>query len=149
MSEIRIVIPWDVCRTAENRTRRGGHWAQRAKLMKAARKLAADCWQAAGSPVSAVKVRVSVISRRGRVMDTCNVVGGLKPLLDGVFVKAMTPDDGPKWLELGGVTQITGKQWRDAPEVEFIIEAAGVAVTAGEAIWRPQGDASWLKVERA
>lgn len=73
--------------------------------------------------MAAGKVRVSVITRRGRLMDTCNVVGGLKPLLDGIFVKAMTPDDSPRWLELGSVRQITGKQWRDMPEVELVIES--------------------------
>lgn len=121
-----IVIPWDVSRTAENTTRRGGHWSQRARVMKSAREVAYLCWVMAGSPEAGCKVRVNVTCRRGRQMDTCNIVGGIKPLLDGVFVKAMTPDDSPRWLELGCVTQVTGKQWRGAEQVEFIITEAEV-----------------------
>lgn len=120
---IRIIVPWDVSRTAENKTRRGGHWAQRAKIMRLARETAHFAWAAAGKPVAAGKVRVSVTTRRARVMDVCNIVGGLKPILDGVFVKAMTPDDGPKWLELGAVTQVSAKQWKGREEVELFIEA--------------------------
>lgn len=123
---IVITVPWDVARTADNRTRRGGHWAQRAKVVKTAREIARNCWQLAGSPTSDVPVRVSVLCRRGRTMDTCNIVGGLKPVLDGVFVKALTPDDTPKWLTLGQVAQETGKQWKGAEEVVLTVEPVEV-----------------------
>lgn len=39
-----------------------------------------------------------------------------------LFVRAITPDDGPKWLTLGEVRVESGKRWADAPEVEFIVE---------------------------
>ena len=121
---VRIVVPWDVSKTAENKTRRGGHWSQRARIMRQAREAAYFAWLQAVKPVAPGKVRVSVTTRRARVMDVCNIVGGLKPVLDGIFVKAMTPDDGPKWLELGAVTQVSAKQWKGREEVELLIEAA-------------------------
>ena len=122
---IRLVIPWDVSRTSENRTRRGGHWSQRSRVMKQARELARLIWLEAGSPVSPVAVRVSIISRRGRQMDITNIVGGAKPLLDGIFVRGLTPDDGPKWVELGSVRQENGARYRGNEEVEFIVEGVG------------------------
>lgn len=118
----RIVVKWDVSRSADNKTRRGGHWAQRAKIMRLARETAHFYWAAAGKPIAAGKVRVSLICRRGRTMDSANIVGGAKPILDGIFVKAMTPDDSPKYVELGGVTQETGKRWKGAEELELVIE---------------------------
>lgn len=120
--DTHIVIRWDVARTADNRTRRGGHWSQRARVVKMAREAARLAWLNAGSPTASGKVRLSVICRRARQMDTCNIVGGLKPLIDGVFVNGMTPDDTPKHLELGSVTQETNKRWKGAEEVEFVIE---------------------------
>lgn len=119
----RITVPWDVAKTADNRTRRGGHWSQRHRVMKQARELARWCWLQADSPKAAGKVRVSLIVRRGRVMDTCNIVGGAKPLLDGLFTNAIVPDDSPKWLELGSVRQESGAVWKGKECVVFVVES--------------------------
>lgn len=119
---IRIVVPWDPNRTSENRVASANRFA-RSHLMKTAKELARMAWLAAGKPTSAVPVRVSVIVRRGRRMDDWNIPGACKPLIDGLFVRGVTPDDGPRWVHLGGVRQETGKRWAGREECEFIIEA--------------------------
>lgn len=118
---IRIVVPWDPNRTNPNRMM-SLHWAAKGKLAKQARLLACLCWQQAGSPVASGPVRVCVTVRRGRVMDQGNIWAGLKHVIDGIFVGALTPDDSPRWLQLGDVRQETGKQWRGREECEFLIE---------------------------
>lgn len=117
-----ITVPWDVSLTGDNKTRRM-HWAGVRKLSRRARELARMCWLEAGSPRFTGKVRVSILCRRGRQMDSGNIIGGCKPLLDGLFVAAITPDDRPKYVELGGVRQETGKQWQGREEVVFTVEA--------------------------
>jgi hypothetical protein len=40
-----------------------------------------------------------------------------------LFVEAITPDDGPEWLELGGVTLELDRQWvGNNAEVVFTVE---------------------------
>jgi hypothetical protein len=124
MEIARVTVPFDVQRTAENVTRRGGHWSARSRVMRLARELARLCWLDAGRPKAAGKVRVSVVIRRARALDTANAIGALKPLLDGLFVDAITPQDSPKWLEFGGCTQETAKEWKGREEVTFIVEDA-------------------------
>jgi len=63
-----------------------------------------------------------MIVRRGRMIDQDNAIGGSKPLRDGIFNDGLTPDDSPKWVKLGGVEFEVGKQWKDRPEVIFIVE---------------------------
>lgn len=120
----RITVAWDPMRTSDNRTRRL-HWAAKGQLNRTAKSLARAAWLQAGSPVSAGRVRASFIIRRGRAMDPLNAAGGLKSVVDGIFVGALTPDDSAEWLELGGVTVEVGREWagRNA-EVVVIVEAA-------------------------
>jgi len=119
---IRIVIPFDPNRTSENRVKSANRFS-RSDLHGTAREVARAAWLAAGKPVATGPVRLSIHCRRGRSMDLGNIVGGCKPLIDGVFVDALTPDDGPKWLQrLGGVTQETGACWKGREEVVFTVE---------------------------
>lgn len=117
----RIVVPWDVARTADNRTRRL-HWAERSRLNAAAKEAARAAWRLAGSPVSLGPVRASFVIRRARSMDHANALGGAKPAIDGLFVCAITPDDSPRWLEIGGVRQEQHRRWKGREEVEVIVE---------------------------
>jgi hypothetical protein len=98
------------------------HWRARAKRTKQAREVARLAWIQAGKPTTDAPVRVSMIVRRARQMDQANLWSAAKACLDGVFVKAFTPDDGPKWLTLGEVRQESGKAWKERPEVIFIIQ---------------------------
>jgi hypothetical protein len=118
-----ITVPWDVQRTADNVTR-GLHWSGKGRVNRAARELARLCWLEAGAPRAPGKVRVRVLVRRGRVLDTTNAIGGLKPLLDGIFVDALTRSDSARWLEFAGCVQETGARWAgNRAEVVFEVEA--------------------------
>lgn len=122
MSELcRIIIPWDVNRTSPNRRL---HWARRNVLNQSAKLLAFNQWVQAGRPTARDTVRVSVIVRRYRRLDNDNALAGCKPVFDGLFRDAITPDDGPEWVTLGTVTQETGARWLGAEEVEVIVEPA-------------------------
>lgn len=122
---LRITVKWDSSKTSANRHRgasigRAREWA---RFQAEARRAARSAWILAGEPRLDCPVRVSLLVRRGRVMDLGNIVGGCKPLMDGIFTNAVTPDDSPKWVaELGGVKQIAGKEWKGKEEVVFIIE---------------------------
>ena len=67
-------------------------------------------------------VASGLTTARGRVIDTDNAVTGMKPILDSLFVGAITPSDSPAWVEFGGLTQETGKKWAGNEEVEVIVE---------------------------
>lgn len=121
----RIVVPWDPARASLNRRL---HWRARHEVNQAAKRAAYHAWLNAGAPRvrDGLPVRVSIVVRRGRVMDLDNALTGLKGCLDALFTgDRITPDDGPKCLELGGLRLETGKQWRDRPEVLFVVETAG------------------------
>lgn len=117
----RIVVRFDPARCCENRTRRM-HWAQRSALFRQAKEVARLAWLAAGSPTAAGKVRASFVVRRARSLDVANLLGALKPILDGIFVGAVTPDDGPAFLEIGGLQQVISREWKRWEEVEVIVE---------------------------
>lgn len=132
-----IEVPWDPILTADNELRRL-HWSGRAERMKAARTRAYQAWRDAGEPRFEGKVRLSFIIRRARSADTSNLLGGLKPVLDGLCVglewrvknqvvrrePGMLPDDSPKYLEIGSVRQETGSQWKGREMILVTVEAA-------------------------
>lgn len=131
---LTISVPWDPIVTGANKdrvnSRRGGY--RKAGLHAKARAVARKAWEAAGSPRIDVPVRVSLRVYRGRAMDLANIWGGCKPLLDGLFTDAVTPDDSLRWVrELGGVRLETGKQWKGAEEVVFVIEPLSVGRQVG------------------
>lgn len=121
MSTFTITVPWDPHRTSDNEIRRV-HWSERHKRYEIAKTLARAVWALADWPRSAGKVRASFVIRRGRQMDPANVIGGLKPVIDGLFVRGITPDDSAKYLEIGSVRVESGKQWRDRPEIVVTVE---------------------------
>jgi hypothetical protein len=122
MEPIRIVVPFDAHRLSNNQRL---HWRERHRRTQAVKQAARYCWLSAGSPQAHGPVRVSMIVRRGRVIDLDNAITGTKAARDALFVKAITPDDGPKWVELGSVRVESGKRYAEAPEVEFVIEELG------------------------
>ena len=52
------------------------------------------------------KRRVDVVSYRVSLLDRDNLVGGMKPLFDGMVSGGLLFDDGPKYLEKGEIDQV-------------------------------------------
>ncbi len=116
---LTIRIEYDIGPLSPNRTRRL-HWGARAALAKDAKWAAYAAWVSAGSPRAAGPVRCAIVSYRSRALDDDNLIAACKPLLDGIFKGAMTPDDSPAYLELGSVRQ---ERCRRGDElVEFEVE---------------------------
>jgi hypothetical protein len=141
----RVVVYRDIQRTTQNGPH-GNKW-QAAELKKDARRSGFYAWEEAGKPQLNRPVRVHAIVRRsGRKLDEANIVGACKPLLDGVFaglqwyvptaertatgkprmkrmsVRAMLPDDSPKWLRLGRFIQRPHRRWKGRERVTFLVE---------------------------
>lgn len=117
----RLIIPVDVNDANPNRLRT---LRQKMRVTKYHRETARTAWIAAGKPKSTVPVIIDIIIRRGRTMDQGNIWAGLKHVIDGIFKKALTPDDSEKWLRLGRIEQQTGGKWRYAPEIEIVVAIA-------------------------
>lgn len=122
MSELcRLIVPVDVNDANPNRVHK---LRDKMRIQKFHRNTAHKVWLAAGKPRSESPVMIDVFIRRGRVMDQLNIWAGLKYVLDGIFNKALTPNDSEKWLRLGRVEQQTGGKWKYAPEVEIVVREA-------------------------
>lgn len=111
-----FVIPWDAGTLAPNRVT---HRMQRYRLAMHARRAAAFVWIQRGRPRAQSRVRVDITIRRTRALDEDNAIASLKPLLDGLFNVALTPDDSPKWVSLGAILQHIDPQWKYREEVQF------------------------------
>ena len=116
---IHITVPVDPQKASPNQR---GHWAKLAKVKKEFRDAAHLCWLAAGRPKAEGPVNVNVIIRRGRLIDQDNALACCKSLIDGLFNKAVTPNDSREWILNYTVNQETGRVWQYQPEVEFVIE---------------------------
>jgi hypothetical protein len=115
----RLIIPVDANEQNPNKRRKLRDWI-RAKM---AHKHAAHVvWIAAGKPVSTSPVTVSVTIRRGRLLDEDNARASLKAVFDSLFKKAITPDDSPKWVKLGSLTQEVGSRWKAKPQIEIVVQ---------------------------
>ncbi len=117
---IHIIVPVDAQQASPNQ--RHGHWRQSAKIKREFKDAAYLCWIAAGRPKADGPVNVNIIIRRGRCIDKDNAIACCKSLIDGLFNKAVTPNDGQEWILNYTVNQETGRVWQYQPEVEFIIE---------------------------
>lgn len=127
MSEVcRVEVRWDPNRTTPNRTSRL-HWGPMTRLKDRAKQEAWLAWLAAGRPEASGPVRLSLVVRRGRVMDEDNIWSGLKWCRDQLFNRrkhgyGITPDDGPQWVRLGEIRQETGRRWVGEEHVVLIVE---------------------------
>lgn len=125
MTELcRLTIPVDPNLTSLNRRY---HWTRMAKAKKSAYDTARWCWENLRRTdghlfISPTPVRVSLIVRRGRVIDNDNIVSGMKPIMDALFNHAITPSDSAAWVTLGDIKQETGKKYGKNPEVLVIVE---------------------------
>ena len=120
MSEVcRLIIPVDANEMNPNKRRRLRDWIR----AKTEHKRAAEwAWAAASFPIATRPVTVSVTIRRGRTLDEDNARASLKAVFDGLFKNGITPDDSPKWVKLGTLTQEVGKRWKLKPEIEIVVE---------------------------
>lgn len=101
------------------------HWRSRADRNRKAREAARWAWITTGQPRAKGPVLVSVTVRRARAMDEGNVWAALKPTLDGLLVDAITPDDSPRWVRLGTLTQEIQGRYRGREECVFHVEPIG------------------------
>jgi hypothetical protein len=102
VDEIRITVPFDVGRLAPNRHL---HWAERARIGKAAWYAGRYAWLMAGEPVSCVPVLVQITVRRPRRLDADNALSACKQLIDALLVRGITYDDSPDWVTFASVNQ--------------------------------------------
>jgi hypothetical protein len=98
------------------------HWRERAKRAKCAKEAARYAWHCAGSPVIDGPVEVSLLVRRGRVIDPDNALGGMKAAIDSLFNASrngygVTPDDSAEFVRWLPVQFETGKEWLGREEV--------------------------------
>ena len=88
-------------------------WRARKRLDDEAKREAHLGWLLAGSPRYSGRVRVSVVRHGSRLVDPFNLLDGLKAVVDGLFTArgcGIVPDDSPRYLELGTVTQAKCKR---------------------------------------
>lgn len=119
MAELcRLIVPVDVNQMNPNRRGKLRDWI---RTKTAHKKAAWGVWVQAGKPKAQTPVIVSVIVRRGKQLDEDNARASLKAVFDGLFKKAITPDDSPAWVKLGTLTQEIDKRWKYAAEVEIVV----------------------------
>jgi hypothetical protein len=97
----------------------------RHRLAKAGREAGWVAWLLAGRPRAFGRVGVSAYVYRARVIDQDNAWAGMKPVLDGILSKkwgaGMTPDDSQKWVRLGSIFVVSGKQYQGCEHVVLTI----------------------------
>ena len=118
MTPIVITVPWDAGTLAPNQRM---HHMKKYRLTVGARRTAGLAWIAAGRPRATKRVQVDIIIRRARELDADNAVASLKALMDGLFNSSVTPNDSPRWVRLGRVTQEIDAKWKHAETVTFTI----------------------------
>lgn len=114
---IRIVVPGDLWDTSPNHRIRPP--AAKRKLQRLSREAAQWSWVAAGKPRFDVPIRYTIVYRRAAELDDDNAIAAAKWMRDGLFVGALTPSDGSRWVKLAGVEFERSTR----PEVEFRVEA--------------------------
>ena len=93
---------------------------------------AETAWLDAGSPVAPGPVIVTMIIRRGVRLDDDNARAGLKSVRDRLFCAkryeeqggAITPNDGHTHVTEWRIQWDTGKRWKGAEEVEYVVTLA-------------------------
>ncbi len=119
----RIIVPVDVNDANPNRIR---NLRQRMSVTRLHRDTARLCWLRAGKPTSSKPVEIDIIVRRGRRLDQLNIWAAMKHIVDGIFVKALTPDDSEKWLTPGKIEQQIERRFTYTPEVEIIVKVGAI-----------------------
>jgi len=122
---VTLTIHFDVGRTSANATRRLNRWevSRRAKVSKlAALQALAD----AGFPEHDGPVRLDYLARRAHAVDDDGIVSGAKWMRDTLCNRAkngvgIVPDDSPKWVTLGTVTQEIDKQWKGREQLVLTV----------------------------
>lgn len=120
MSEVcRLILPINVGPLSPNVR---AHWAAKRRHAKTIEKVCFAVWYDAGKPRASGPVLVTITLRRSREMDKDNALACCKSAIDAVFKGCVTPDDGPDYVTFNPVVQVIGTQYRERPEVEFLVE---------------------------
>jgi hypothetical protein len=117
-----ITIPGDCGDLSPNKRL---HWAQRRTLVYRWRAAAAhEAGKIRWRKGAERRVRISWLVRRYLPLDAANVHGSgcLKAIEDGIVEAGLVPDDSPRWVDWGLVTQENGRIWRGKAQVICTIE---------------------------
>lgn len=120
----RMVVHFDVALCSQNRACK---LRDKMRAKKQARKAGWEAWIEAGRPTSSVPVNVRLINCRTRTMDEFNFGGACKHIVDGIFVKALTPDDSPEWVHFLPIEQRPDKSNKSDPTVIVEVYKRGEA----------------------
>lgn len=105
----RIVIVCDVADYAKNAINWSSDRAgkQFSGTFRKARRLARAEWRRLGCPryTGRVVANFHVIRSTGDMLDEANIAFAMGGFIDGLFCKAITPDDAPRYLKFGQITQ--------------------------------------------
>lgn len=125
---IALTVPYDLGRLAPNLRLHPQERKRRERTAAAAARLA---YFQAGAPQMDGKVRVTLILRRGRVIDPDGAFAAARSIINALFCRsrqenagmAITPDDSARFLEFGPLAQETGQRWKRREEVLVLVEA--------------------------
>lgn len=117
---LSLVIPGDIVRDLSPNTRL--NWRVRAQRTKLWREKVTLAWLHSGRWLFKTPVNVTIIVRRGRIVDTDNLQSACKSVRDGLWGEGcMLHADDKRYIASYEVVQETGRQWREAPEVEILV----------------------------
>ena len=87
-----------------------------------AKEAAWGAWVAAERPALAGPVRMHYHACRGRELDDDNIIAGCKAIRDELSRLVGLPNDGPRWVRNGEVTQEYGEVWAGHEQVVVTLE---------------------------
>jgi hypothetical protein len=80
------------------------HYMAKHRLRQTIKNAAHIVWVSKGKPKATGRVRVDLLSMRRKALDEDNMWAAFKPVGDGLFKDAITPDDSPQYVTLGTIT---------------------------------------------
>jgi hypothetical protein len=115
-----LTLPGDAGEGSPNRRM---HWRTQATLKAKWKLLALSAWNEAGCPVFTTRVRLSFHAYRGREMDESNIASSLCLIaIENGLKGSAFPDDSPRYVQRGPVTQTTAAAYRRYPHMVVQIE---------------------------
>lgn len=117
-----VTVHFDVHLTSDNSLRCTRSPFKRGRLVKKGREAGYLAWLEAGKPHFPPNARFNVLVRRGRVIDKQAVVGGLKPVIDGIYTDGLNVDDS--LVMIGDIQIVSGKDWKGREQVELRLDKA-------------------------
>lgn len=95
------------------------HWATRARLQAGfVNELRAEIGALSVRPLQQLNTSVRLTRYSAKELDTDNLVGGAKPLVDAIVAVGLAWDDSPEWLRVE-YKQVKCKRAEARTEIEF------------------------------